>query len=503
MIDNELLRVLYGGVTTIPDFNYDTLTAPPLNQILWHPNDIADLRNIATSIRYAGNIKAKYNFIDEIMQRRSMVRLAAGTNRLVYRHLEIPSIVVKIAVDSEGIKNNPDEFRNQFLIKPFCTKVFEVSQCGVAGIFERVDRITSRYEFATIADDVYDLIVNVLLGKYVLEDIGTNFMYNYGIRVGFGPVLLDFPYIYELDGAKLYCDHILDDRTVCGGEIDYDHGFNFLECTKCGRLFRASDLAKPRKESGIFMQANKKGALDMIVEICRGDEVIKRKEFKDTTQFMKTKKDLTKQRREKSHSNIPIAVGVYGKKTYKEALDEYNKKFGTNLEEYEEDKIRTTGIYEREYISEDSETDMEAAIRNASIPSGIVTETSIDIVSERCYGDDPVSESVIDNNDSLEEEYSVESTNDDQDTEKEQESVSYDIENDAVVDTIQNDNESNEISIDKEEPELEIVSTISFGDDDPAMQESTKTETNTIKPSLSRQRSKRYECAFYGMGNNK
>ena len=35
-----------------------------------------------------------------------------------------------------------------------------------------------------------------------MADIGTNFFMNWGIRPGFGPVLLDYPYVYELDGNK-------------------------------------------------------------------------------------------------------------------------------------------------------------------------------------------------------------------------------------------------------------------------------------------------------------
>ena len=70
------------------------------------------------------------------MRSRGFVRLAGGTNRLVYRHLEYTPIVVKVAMDREGIKNNPDEFRTQHYIKPFCAKPFEVSPCGTVGLFE-------------------------------------------------------------------------------------------------------------------------------------------------------------------------------------------------------------------------------------------------------------------------------------------------------------------------------------------------------------------------------
>lgn len=529
VVDNEVLRILYGGVTTIPEFNYETLSAPPLSQILWHPNDIGDLRSIATSIRYSGNINKKYILIDEIMERRAMKRLAAGTNRVVYRHLELPSIVTKVAIDSEGIKNNPDEFRCQHYIKPFCTKVFETSRCGTVGTFERVERITSRYEFASIADDIYDLITNALIGKYVLEDIGTNFMYNYGIRPGFGPVILDFPYVYELDGAKLYCDQVLDDGTICGGEIDYDDGFNFLTCSKCGRLFRASDLSKSRKESGIFVQANKKGALDMIVEICRGNEVIRKKEFKDTTQFMKTKKDLTKPKRKREKNSLPIAIGTYGRKSYKEALNEYNEKMGYAAEYVEEEESGRVGIYAREYVVEGSQS-VDDAIRYGGLPSGVVVETSTDIQVERCYGDTPVveEETITPETDDTDiivsEEEEAESTGDvviespvEEDIVPNTDGPIVDdsrlllFDNMAIVDevadaTLISDNdeaesETSEPSVPEPDPEIpKLVSAIDFGDDDtddPSLQESTISKTIIVKPNPSRQRSRKYDSEFY------
>lgn len=310
-MDPVLLQLFYGGVEELPVFCFDQLTGPSVNQLLTQ-EDVDRLRYIATSVKLAPKTNLKFEQIDSIMRNRGFRRLAGGTNRLVYRHLEIPGIVVKVAYDSEGITNNPDEFRNQELLKPFCTKVFDVTPCGTVGVFERVDRITSRYEFGTIADDVYDLITNIV-GKYVVADIGTKFMYNYGVRLGFGPVLLDFPYIYELDGSKIYCGNVMDNGHACGGEIGYDDGFNFLTCSKCGRVFNAKELSKPRKKSGMFVHAKKKGAVNMKVVAMRGDNVVRTKEFKDQTQFMKSKKSQRPRRQEKiAIGKTPIAHGTKG-----------------------------------------------------------------------------------------------------------------------------------------------------------------------------------------------
>lgn len=328
--------MLYGGVTTPIDFCYENLSAPPLSQML-SDYDIDQLRQTAMSVSLSGDINTKYRIMDSIMKSRNFRRLAAGTNRIVYRHLEYSNIVIKIAVDQEGIKNNPDEFMNQRLIKPFCCKVFEVSPCGTVGVFERVDRITSRYEFVSIAEDIFDMISNKLVGKYVLEDIGTKFMYNWGIRRGFGPVLLDFPYVYELDGSKIYCTTKLDNGTICGGEIDYDNGFNFLVCKKCGCIHRARDLSKPKKESGLFIHAKKKGDIKMKIAYKRGDEVIKVVDKKDETQFIKQTSDTRWKPKVITSSDsiieLPVAVATRERKKISELRREYreNKRMGEKV----------------------------------------------------------------------------------------------------------------------------------------------------------------------------
>lgn len=258
-----LIDRVQSKVTSIEDFNYDKLVAPPLSMLL-STYDIDALYNIATSIRYSGNPQLKYNKIDEIMKARGFVKLSAGTNRIVYRHLESTDFVVKVAADAIGIHDNPKEFENQFIFKPFVTKVFEVSPCGTVGVFERVNPITSREEFLSVADDIYDVINEWFIGKYVLADIGTKFFMNWGIRtystgkegsVAFGPVLLDFPYVYELDGNKLYCSAVDHNSETgkCGGVIDYDDGFNFLRCTKCGVRYRVKELSKKIKNNEIII----------------------------------------------------------------------------------------------------------------------------------------------------------------------------------------------------------------------------------------------------------
>ena len=242
------------------EFHWDSLWAPPIMS-LFTPNDIAELVKIATSLRYASNITKKYDMIDAVMKRRGFRRFSAGTNRICYRFLESSTFVAKVAVDSVGIKDSPAEFINQEYFKPFCCKIFEVHPSGVIAFIERVNPISSIEEFISVKDDIFNMMITKIIGKYVVDDLGVKSYMNFGVRqncngVNFGPVIIDFPYVYETDGAKLKCKHaILNPYTgktePCMGDIDYDAGFNSLYCTKCGRKYKAIDLAKAKDEGEI------------------------------------------------------------------------------------------------------------------------------------------------------------------------------------------------------------------------------------------------------------
>ena len=228
-------------------FEFDKLSTIPI-ACLFSSADIDELIQIATSIRYNANINKKYELIDQVMRRRGFVKAHAGTNRRVYRFLEDPSFVAKVAVDKVGMKDSPQEYIHQVKFQPFCCKIFEVHPSGVIAFVEKVNPITSLEEMLSIADDVFDLMTTKILGKYVIDDLGTKTYMNFGVRPNFGPVIIDFPYVYELDSKKLICHNkVLDQfgtEKICGGDIDVIAGFNGYKCLKCGREYKAIDLAK-------------------------------------------------------------------------------------------------------------------------------------------------------------------------------------------------------------------------------------------------------------------
>ena len=236
------------------------------------PQDIEALRKIATSVKLAGKIREKYKMIDDIMRARGFKRFAAGTNRVVYSFYEDPSFLVKIAVDRVGMQDNPMEYQNQFFLKPYVAKMFCISPCGTVGFAERVIPIKNIAEFKEIASDVFDILVTKFLGKYVVEDVGTKYFMNWGIRIGHGPVLLDYPYVYKLDGKKLYCNEFLPDfNCICNGEIDYNSGFNHLVCGRCGKIYLAVDLRDDTPDNKKIIA---KGGYSMKVQLVRGNEVV-------------------------------------------------------------------------------------------------------------------------------------------------------------------------------------------------------------------------------------
>ena len=277
----SLIEKLYVKKKSALEFDYDMLMAPPIYSIFTQ-QDINELIRIATSLRYNGDINRKYELIDAVMMARGFKKAHSGTNRVVYNFLEDPTFVAKVAVDKVGMTDSPAAYKNQEFFKPFCCKIFEVDSSGVIAFVERVNPITSLEEFKSVADDVFNMMITKIIGKYVVDDLGTQKFMNYGLRYNsngcsFGPVIIDFPYAYELDGAKLICNKP-DPMTGmhCGGEIDYDDGLNYLVCTRCGRKYKAMDLKKNDKNILLMYNDQLKGVTTkMRSRIVSGDKVIK------------------------------------------------------------------------------------------------------------------------------------------------------------------------------------------------------------------------------------
>ena len=254
------------------DVLFESITMPAWNYLITI-EDIIALYQTVTSRKLAGNFDARKKIIDDIMKNRGFKFMAGGTNRITYKHMEIPHIVAKVPIDRVGLNDNLWEFKNQKKLWPYCTKMLQVTPYGVIGFAERVEPILNRTQFNIFSMMVYSTTLE-LIGKYVMEDIGTDYYKNWGIRHGFGPVILDYPYVFELDGNKLICRQPMGNGMPCMGEIDYDPGFNHLYCTRCGKMYNASELQMAISSDIIQLDNRKGGKKPMLVTIKRGDKVI-------------------------------------------------------------------------------------------------------------------------------------------------------------------------------------------------------------------------------------
>ena len=263
--------ILYSKEMSPLEFNYETLFAPSIYQWLSY-DDIYQLYRIINSVKLSSNIQEKKRLIDQIMTRRGCHKIGGGTNRIVYAPYECTINCFKIALDPIGIRANQSEYHNQNYLKPFVCKMFEIDQTGIIGNYERVKAIQSREEYESVASDIFELLTNNILGKYVMEDIGTNYMFNYGVRVGFGVVLIDYAMLFELDGSKLYCNNFVN-GIECGGEIDYDDGFNHLYCTKCGLHYQARKLSSSIKQNKIKIM-KEENDMSLISQLIINGEVV-------------------------------------------------------------------------------------------------------------------------------------------------------------------------------------------------------------------------------------
>lgn len=273
MIDRDyVLNLIKSKDVTIEEFNYDKLKAPPIGYF-FNEFDLRRLYEIATSLRYSAKPQVRYQEIDNIMKSRGFVKLSAGTNRVVYKCIEDDTFVAKVASDAVGINDNPKEFVNQFYLKPFCAKTFEVSPNGVMAFSERLNPITNREEFLSVAEDIFTLITEFIIGEGVMDDIGTKYFMNYGFRRGFGPAVLDYSTYYKLDGNKLYCNKPDNNKIEgqCLGLIDYDAGYNNLVCTRCGKVYRAHELELKIKDNQI-VKSSFKGESKMKLKLSGGSK---------------------------------------------------------------------------------------------------------------------------------------------------------------------------------------------------------------------------------------
>ena len=274
--------------------------------------------NIATHPRYNSQPIRKFEMMDLAFGDYGFDSLGRGTNRCVYSYKLNENLVMKAGYDKSGVRDAPREFNNQNYIKPFISKTFEVSYTGAIGEFERVIPFTYKDEFISVAEDIFDVLFRYIIGKYILADIGTDYFMNWGLRKGFGPVLIDYPFMYELDHRKLRCINMISTpmygMVKCNGEIDYDNGFNHLICRQCGKQYFASDLAKETKYGEMQIRTGFLGG-DIMASLTINGKPLRKEDVKNLVGF-KTKNNVSGVFVEESLNMKPRSIGkVFGNDT--------------------------------------------------------------------------------------------------------------------------------------------------------------------------------------------
>lgn len=207
--------------------------------------EIVELLRICKDSYLQCRILKKIEAMKRVLEPLGFIRYINGTNRICFKHVNHPDIILKVALDEVGLSDSLSEYRVQEIFKPYVCKIFEVDPSGVVALVETVQPIRRHEQLALVADEMFD-VLNRFFGasKYLMEDIGEQYFLNWGIRKGFGLVLLDYPYLFKLDKNRAFCTkRDLETGEICGGEIDYDDGFNHLYCKKCGKEYKVKDIA--------------------------------------------------------------------------------------------------------------------------------------------------------------------------------------------------------------------------------------------------------------------
>ena len=244
------LNAMYRSLAyTVPlERAFDDLQGPMVED-LFDAETIKSIKMTVTNPKIKF-FKDTFRILAGILNPLGYILAHAGTNRVVFQPQFDDSFVVKIGLDIAGRTNNPNEIVNQKYLKPFVCKCFDTTDDGVIGTFERVVPIENLYQLWSVREDIFD-IMRAITKRFIIDDFGTEAFKNWGVRKGFGPVLLDYADMYILDKDTAYCRKPIDwhSTAVCGGELGYTPGYNKIMCKKCGGIGKAKQYKGKEKLS--------------------------------------------------------------------------------------------------------------------------------------------------------------------------------------------------------------------------------------------------------------
>ena len=259
------------------EVDWHKMHKPPIESYI-PPFGLNSLWEITNDVKLMNRPDKRVRYMDDLLKQFNICFLNAGTNRRIYYHTLDPYIVFKVGSDQVGRSDNISEYHMQNNIFPFCTRTYSVLPNGMIALSERVEVMTE-YDYKTKwASEIFDLVLAIIAKGYIMEDIGGNFYKNLGVRIGFGPVFIDYPYVYKVDLRKTLCSYINPiTGEKCDGELDYDYdkGMSEIVCDKCGTRFSAKHLAAVSNEDRI---ETRKGKFSMDnnfkISVVRGNDTV-------------------------------------------------------------------------------------------------------------------------------------------------------------------------------------------------------------------------------------
>jgi len=257
--------------------HWASLKIPPMNTFF--PYWVVDqLLQLSKDPALMNKPRERYQIMErDILNPYGFKILASGTNRRTFYYDYDPTIVLKVGSDRVGRSDNISEYYTQEILKPLCAKAYEFATEGVCMLSERAEAMTQA-QYKSYSRIIFNIIMLFFYKGFIMEDIGSIFYKNWAIRIGKYPILIDHPYVYEIDWSRLRCEY-RDPNTGerCNGDIDYDDLLTQLVCTKCGRRYSAKYLARAVPTAAIERFTKGKGKFKMSnfkISIFRGDEMV-------------------------------------------------------------------------------------------------------------------------------------------------------------------------------------------------------------------------------------
>lgn len=172
----------------------------------------------------------------------TLTEVGCGTNRIVFKSSLDEDVVLKIALDSRGAKDNNLEYKLTELIDNS-----KISKCyesiGTVAVCEKLPVFTAQ-DMKENKQKVREVLES-LAPSFILNDVGFKEFLNWGWR-GNDPVIIDYAYLRPITpGMDFTCHYAYMTGEECGGQLAYTKNFKNFKCIECGCKYSLSEIQDP------------------------------------------------------------------------------------------------------------------------------------------------------------------------------------------------------------------------------------------------------------------